>query len=201
MKQKTATLALVRHGESVWNALGKWTGYTDIGLSDHGKKQAEHAAHELALIPFNFAYCSQMVRTQETIQIILQTLSLDIPVTTHPALNERNYGIYTGKNKEEIKKELGDDMFHSLRRGWDHPIPEGESLKDVHARVFPFFSEEILPHIQQGKNILVVAHGNTIRALSKDLEDISEAEIMNHEIGTGEVWLYEYGDGKFQKKS
>lgn len=201
MAKHKPLLALVRHGQSEWNALGKWTGHTDVGLSEYGKQQARDVAQLLSSIPFDYAYASQLRRTQETLDILLKELKLeDIPVTRHPALNERHYGIYTGKLKEEIKKEIGDDHYFSLRRGWDHPIPEGESLKDVHSRVVKFFNEEIAPHIHEHKNILVVAHGNTIRALAKELEDIGEDEIMHIEIAVGEVWLYELIDGKLAKK-
>jgi 2,3-bisphosphoglycerate-dependent phosphoglycerate mutase len=198
---KTATLALVRHGESEWNALGMWTGHMDVGLSLHGKEQAKHVAALLSSIHFDLAYTSQLKRTQETLEVILTELGeTDIPVTRHPALSERNYGIYTGKNKEEIKKDLGDELYLSLRRAWDHPIPEGESLKDVYGRVVPFYTQEILPHLKAGKNVLIVSHGNTIRALAKDLEAISDEDIKHREIETGGVWVYELVDGKATKK-
>lgn len=199
--KKTATLALVRHGESEWNALGMWTGHTDVGLSEKGKQQARDAARILSAFHFDVAYTSHLKRTKETLDIILEELGeAEIPITQHAALGERNYGIYTGKNKEEIKKDIGDDMYLSLRRGWDHPVPEGESLKDVHARVLPFFNEEVLPKLNEEKSVLVVSHGNTIRALAKDLEAISDDAIKHLEIETGGVWVYELVAGKLKKK-
>ena len=198
---KTSFLALVRHGQSEWNAMGMWTGDTDVGLSAKGREEARVAARMLAAIPFDYAYTSQLARAIETLDIMLAEMKrTDIPVTRYPALNERQYGIYTGKLKEDVKKQLGEDAYRSIRRGWDHPIEDGESLKDVHKRVVAFFREEVLPRLASGHDVLIVSHGNAMRALAKELEGIADDEIIHLEMKTAEIWLYEYKDGKFSKK-
>lgn len=189
-KKKVSYLALVRHGESLWNALGQWTGWTDIALSDTGRKEARQAAVVLKDIRFHVAHTSDLSRAQETLTIILKELKLDIPVKKHPAIKERNYGALTGKNKWKIKEEYGEEQFMLWRRSWDHPVPEGESLKDVHARVVPYYQKYILPDLKAGRHVLVAAHGNSLRALVKHLENISDEDIPHLEIATGEVYLY-----------
>ncbi|MBI3069894.1 MAG: 2,3-bisphosphoglycerate-dependent phosphoglycerate mutase [Candidatus Levybacteria bacterium] len=107
------------------------------------------------------------------------------------SLNERDYGEFTGKNKWQIKEEVGDEEFLKIRRGFDHPIPGGETLKDVFSRVVPYYQAQILPYLKNGKNVLIVAHGNSLRALVKYLENISDADISGLEIETGEILIYE----------
>ncbi len=185
-------LLLVRHGKSEWNRLGKWTGHTDIGLVEEGVHEAQSAAEAIRDIPIDCAFVSDLKRAQETFTEICRVLEKpDMPVTIDPAIKERHYGVYTGKNKWEVQKEIGEEAFHNLRRGWDVKIPEGETLKDVHARVMPYYEKNIKPLMMQGKNILVVAHGNSLRALVKHLENIPEDKVAELEIGTGEVWCYE----------
>lgn len=202
VKKKVSYLALVRHGESTWNALGQWTGWTDINLSDTGRQEARQAALVLKDIRFNVAHTSDLGRAQETLTIILKELNLTIPIKKHPAIKERNYGSLTGKNKWKIKEEYGEEQFMRWRRSWDHPVPEGESLKDVHARVVPYYKKYILPDLLAGKHVLVAAHGNSLRALVKHLEHIADQDIPHLEIATGEVYLYhiEAGVGKIIKK-
>lgn len=184
-------LILIRHGQSEWNAMGLWTGFADISLSEQGKKEAQKAAELLKDIEIHTAHTSKLKRAQETLTEIKKILKLEhIPTSEHEALNERNYGVYTGKNKWEIKEQHGDEVFHKMRRSWDYPLPEGESLKDVHARVVPYYKDRILKDLKEGKNVIVAAHGNSLRALMKHLEDISEEEISQHEIGTGEIHIY-----------
>lgn len=142
-------------------------------------------------------YTSELSRAKQTYEEICSNLGLVCPVAVDPALNERDYGIYTGKNKWEIEKELGQEKFTGLRRGWDFPVPEGETLQDVYLRVVPFYKEKILPELKNGKNVLVVAHGNSLRALIKYLENISDKEIPNLEIAAGEIYIYEL-DGNGQ---
>lgn len=188
-----AYLILVRHGKSEWNLLGKWTGHVDIGLVEQGVNEARHAADAIKDIPIDCAFISDLKRAQETFVQICNTLDKpDMEKVTDPALKERHYGIYTGKNKWEVQKEIGDEAFHKLRRGWDVPIPEGETLKDVYARVVPYYEKNIKPLLLEGKNLLVVAHGNSLRALVKHLENIPEDKIAELEIGTGEVYCYEF---------
>ena len=191
----SSILALVRHGESEWNARGLWTGLTDIHLTGRGRQEARQAAGLIADLTFHLAYTSLLVRAHQTLEEILAELHIELPITRHHALNERHYGVHTGKNKWEVKKQVGDEVFMNIRRSWDFPISGGESLKDVHARVVPYFQTEIHQHLIAGKNILVVAHGNSIRALVKHLEDVPDDKIAEVEIATGEVLLY-YLDNK-----
>ncbi|HSX40167.1 MAG TPA: 2,3-diphosphoglycerate-dependent phosphoglycerate mutase [Candidatus Saccharimonadales bacterium] len=188
-------LILVRHGQSQWNAKNIWTGLTDIPLSEKGREEAKQAAKSLQNLQIDTAYTSSLSRAQETLDIILQSLGKsNIPVVKNAALNERDYGDYTGKNKLEIKEQVGDEEFFKIRRGWNTPIPHGETLKDVYDRVVPYFEEEILPKLKKGETILVTAHGNSLRALIKYLEHISDDDIAKVEIGTCEVLVYNIDD-------
>lgn len=201
MQNNMAYLVLIRHGESEWNAKGLWTGLKDIGLSAKGHEEATHAANQLKDIHFDVAYASKLKRAQQTLHDILQTLHQEVPIHTSETLNERDYGVYTGKNKWEVKKEIGDEKFLQLRRSWDHPIPQGESLKDVFNRAVPYYKEHILKDLEQGKNVLVSAHGNSLRALVKYLERISDNEIPKLELATGEVYVYTINkQGKVENK-
>lgn len=184
-------LALVRHGESEWNAKNLWTGWTDIPLSEKGRQEARAATEKLKKIPWDIIFESDLLRAHQTSEIILKTLnSLNTPILSSPALKERNYGIYTGKNKFEIEKKIGKAEFKKIRRGWDQPIPEGETLKDVYNRVVPYYLLEILPKLQEGKNVIVSAHSNSVRALIKYLDNVSNEEIANVELPTGGVKVY-----------
>lgn len=190
-----SNLILVRHGESEWNKLGLWTGWTDIGLSEKGKEEARQAGEKLKGSPIDFAYTSVLLRAKQTLDEIKNVLELvSLPTTENAALNERNYGIYTGKDKWEIQKEVGDEQFQKIRRGWDVAIENGESLKDVYNRVTPYYESEILPKLKEGKNILISAHGNSLRALVKFLENISDEDISNLEIATGEIYIYSFSE-------
>lgn len=189
--KKHSHLVLIRHGESEWNALGKWQGWQDIPLSDKGRAEAKIAASVLTDIKFDIAFTSDLIRAKETLEIIKKELNHpDIPTISESAFKERHYGIYTGKVKWEIQQMLGEEEFKRLRRGWDVPIPEGESLKNVYERVIPKFIEHIKPAIARGLNILFVAHGNSNRALMKHLEEIPDNLISEVEIATGEVLIY-----------
>ncbi len=184
-------LVLIRHGESLWNAKGIWTGRTDIGLSERGKEEARRAAEVIRHIPFDAAYTSVLRRASETLDIIIATCGwTNLPVYKSAALNERDYGVYTGKNKSDVKRELGDEIFLLIRRAWDYPIAQGESLKQVYSRVVPYYDAEIAPRIMRGENVLVVAHGNSLRALVKKLDNVSDADISAIELATGEALIY-----------
>ncbi len=184
-------LALVRHGESEWNAKNVWTGLVDVGLTEKGKEEAKSAARLLLDVSFDVGFTSRLKRATESLRIIVEELHVsNIPIFDDPALNERNYGVYTGKNKLEIKAQLGDAEFLKLRRGWDYPIQNGESLKQVYDRVIPYYEKTILPKLIEGKNVLVVAHGNSLRALMKNIEHISDTDIPFVELATGEIVLY-----------
>lgn len=190
-----AYLALVRHGQSEWNAKGLWTGFTNVSLNDKGREEAKMAANALKNIHFDLAFTSLLKRAKETYEIIKDVLNFkNIPLFEDVALNERDYGIFTGKNKWKVKKEVGEEEFLKIRRSWDYPIPNGESLKDVYNRVVPYYQTKILPELKIGKNVIVSASGNSIRALVKYLENISDEEIAKLEIATGEIYLYQIDD-------
>lgn len=188
-----ASLVLVRHGKSEWNELGLWTGWTDVELHDEGKFDAKKMAEHLIDFEFHHIHTSTLKRAKDTANIILESLNIKgIPTYEHKALNERHYGVYTGKNKWQIKDEVGEEEFQSIRRGWDHKIPEGESLKEVYERAVPYFKESILPTLISGKNVLVSAHGNSLRALTKYLCKLSDQEVCDLEFGIGEVHIYDF---------
>ena len=188
-----ATLVLVRHGKSEWNELGLWTGWNDVELHEDGKLDAKKMAEHLQDFEIHLVHTSKLKRAKDTAAIILESLNrVDIPTHEHEALNERHYGIHAGKNKWQVKEEVGDDEFQNIRRGWDHPIPEGETLKQVHDRAVPYFEEHILPQLKAGKNVLVAAHGNSLRGLTKYLCKLSDEDVCNLEIGIGEVHIYEF---------
>lgn len=193
-KKQFGKLLLARHAESEWNATGQWTGITDVHLSAKGFHESAlfgQALEKLGL-PVDIAYCSEQIRTRETLEGMLNaSRQFDIDIVTNSALNERDYGEYTGKNKWEMKDLLGEEAFNRIRRGWDEPIPGGETLKMVYERAVPFYKETILPLLMQGKNVLIVAHGNSIRALMKYIEAISDEDISNLEMVFGEIIVYD----------
>lgn len=183
-------LFLVRHGKSEWNKLGLWTGWTDVSLVEEGIEEAKKAGEFLKEEDIHKVYTSELKRTHQTFEAIKETSGHTLDHTSHGALNERHYGIHTGKNKWQVKDEIGEEEFNKIRRGWDTKIPEGETLKDVHARVVPYYEKQIKKDLESGENVLVVAHGNTLRALVKHLEDLDEAQVCDVEIETGEVHCY-----------
>lgn len=198
-------LVLIRHGESVWNAKSLWTGWTDVELSEKGHTQAKVAGTELKDIHFDIAYTSELKRAKQTWEEIRKVItppnSPNIPTIPNSALNERDYGDLTGKNKWEIEKQFGEEQFMKWRRGWDDPIPNGESLKDVYNRVVPYYKKEILPKLKAGKNVIVSAHGNSLRALAKYLENVSDKDITKLEIPVGQILIYQIDeDGKVVSK-
>jgi 2,3-bisphosphoglycerate-dependent phosphoglycerate mutase len=196
MNNDNATLVLVRHGLSEYNEKGLWAGWTDTPLTEIGRQEAEAAGYEIKDIHFDFAYTSVLSRAIDTLEIIKKAIHQDfLPTTKEQALNERNYGDYAGKNKWEVKKELGEKEFQKLRRSWDFPIPNGESLKEVYERVIPYYRLEIEPKLMEGSSILLVSSGNALRALIKYLENIKDDKISELEIATGEVHVYKIDSG------
>lgn len=197
-------LLVVRHTESEWNALGQWTGTRDIHLSENGFRLSGQMGLLLKTlnIPIDIAYCSQQIRTRETLQGILDgSQQFDVEVLRDEAINERDYGDYTGKNKWDMKNLVGEEAWMNIRRGWDTPIPNGETLKTVYERVVPFYENVLLPLIKNGKNVLMVAHGNSIRALMKYLESISDEEVGDLEMLFGQIVVYDISDdGKMKSK-
>jgi 2,3-bisphosphoglycerate-dependent phosphoglycerate mutase len=186
-----AYLVLVRHGLTGWNAEGRWQGFTDIPISDEGKGQIQEAAKTIQEINIDSAYTSNLTRTKQTYQQMQQVLNLTCPVVPVAALNERDYGIYTGKNKWEVQKELGEEAFEKLRRSFDYPIPAGETLKNVYERVVPFYKTTVLADLKSGKNVMLVSSGNTFRALIKYLDFLSDEDVEKLELGFGDVFVYE----------
>ncbi len=197
-----AYLVLVRHGQSEWNLLGQWTGLTDVSLTDEGREEARRAAKTLEDIDLQRAYTSKLTRAKHTLDEIVTHLGRkDIERSEHAELNERDYGELTGKNKWQVKEEYGEEKFMAWRRSWDHPVPGGETLKDVSERVLPFYEQHILEDLKNGKNVIVAAHGNSLRALIKYLEDVADEDAHTVEIMTGEVLVYQIDDtGKLLKK-
>lgn len=196
-------LVLIRHGESVWNAQGLWTGLTDIDLTEKGREESKKAGEAIQHISFAIAFTAPLKRTRHTLDEIKKVLQdKSFPDVIDAALTERDYGTLTGKNKWDVQKEFGEKQFLAWRRGWDSPPPGGESLKDVYNRVVPFYETNVLPRLQMGENVLIVSSGNELRALIKYLEHISNEDIVHTEIKTGEVWEYDVDrEGKIVGKN
>ena len=186
-----AYLVLVRHGLSEYNKKGLWTGWTDIPLAPEGFEQARNTGETLRDIKFDYAYSSDQIRSIQTLEEIEKTIHQDIPITQIAAIKERNYGDYTKKNKWQIKEEVGEEEFQKIRRSWDYPPPNGESLKMVYERAVPYFKDEIEPKLEDGKNVIIASSGNALRALVKYLENIPDDKIGDLEIGTGEAYVYQ----------
>lgn len=186
-------LVIVRHHESEWNKLGKWTGKTDVHLSPDGFEGAKKMGELVLDFKFDHIFDSTQIRSQETLDSMLsiRTDNKDIPIEHASELNERDYGDYTGKNKWEVQKLVGEEEFNRIRRGWDTNIPNGENLKMVYERAVPYFLNKILPLLKENKNVLIVAHGNSIRALMKYIENISDEGIANVEMIFGSVLIYD----------
>lgn len=197
-----AKLFLVRHGKSEWNKLGLWTGWTDVELIEEGFDEAARAGEALKDEEIHSVHTSPLKRTHQTFDALKRAAGKpELGHVSHPALNERHYGIHTGKNKWEVKEAVGEEEFQKIRRSWDHPIPEGETLKAVHDRVVPYFEDVVRKELVEGRNVLIVAHGNTLRALVKHLDGMDEAQVSELEIGTGEVYCYEFdGEGNIVGK-
>lgn len=192
--QKNGKLVFVRHTLSEWNSLGLWTGVTDVHLSEEGFQMAKKIGEVLKNFHFDYIFDTPLIRTKETLDAILKlnlVTNKDVQIEESIELIERDYGDYTGKNKWEIKKQVNDIEFQKIRRSWDHPIPNGESLKMVYERAVPFYLNKVLPFIKEGKNILIVGHGNSLRALSKYIENIPDTEINNFEIDFDAVTIYD----------
>ena len=197
MKSK---LVLVRHGQSEWNEKNLFTGWKDPKLTDLGIQEAIKAGDllETRNLKFDLMFTSDLFRAQETGRLILEQMNqTDIQVIEDLSLNERNYGDLAGLNKDEAREKWGEEQVHIWRRSFDVPPPGGESLKNTAERVLPYFEIEIMPKVKEGLNILIAAHGNSLRALVMELEKISSEEIVKLEIATGDPLTYEYSNGDF----
>ncbi len=212
-------LILTRHGQSIWNAENRFTGWVDVDLSEQGILEAKNSGKLINNLNINIdlSYTSFLKRAIKTLTVILEENNLKLELNTSWEINERHYGSLTGLNKEETKKKIGENQFKKYRRSWDISpppmtkndknkslfsplntnIPEGfipltESLKDTYNRVIPFFEKKIKPELQNNKNIIIAAHGNSLRALCKKLFNISNEKINELEIPTGNPLIIEF---------
>lgn len=185
-------LVLVRHGQSTWNKENKFTGWVDVGLAEKGETEAKEAGRILNGLKFDQAFTSALKRAQLTLSLILEeTGQTDLLIVQDEALNERMYGDLQGMDKDEARRKFGEEQVHIWRRSFDIAPPGGESLKDTANRVLPYFEREIVPLLKEGKNIIIAAHGNSLRALIMKLENLSKEEILKVEVPTGKPKLYE----------
>ena len=194
---KQTNLVLFRNGQCEWNKKNLFTGWKDPNLTDLGIEEAKKAGNLLKErgLAFDIMFTSDLFRAQETGRIILEQMNLGhIEVVKDQSLNERNYGDLAGLNKDEARVKWGEEQVHIWRRSYDIPPPGGESLKNTAERVLPYFNSEILPKIKESQNILVAAHGNSLRALVMELEKISSDEIVKLEIATGDPLTYKCSD-------
>ena len=186
-----AILIIFRHGQSVWNLENKFTGWIDVELTEKGMQEARNAGEKLKPYHFDLAFASGLKRAQQTLKLALEVSNKVVPTIYNDALNERMYGDLQGLDKTETAKKYGDEQVKIWRRSFDIPPPNGESLKDTADRVIPYFKSEIEPQLKAGKNVVIAAHGNSLRALIMYLEKMTPKEILEFEIGTGVPRLYE----------
>jgi 2,3-bisphosphoglycerate-dependent phosphoglycerate mutase len=193
-----AKLVLLRHGESQWNLENRFTGWVDVPLSTKGEEEARNAGRKLIGVQFQKAYVSVLKRAIDTLRIVLEVIGQSqVPIEKDQALNERMYGELQGLNKDETVKKFGAEQVKLWRRSYDVRPPGGESLKDTAERVLPYYEQRIKPVLLAGQSVLVVAHGNSIRALVMSLDRLSREEILELNIPTGAPLLYEFGpDGE-----
>jgi len=192
-----ATLALVRHGQSQWNLENRFTGWVDVPLTDLGRIEARRAGELLAAtgVHFDVAFTSALVRAQDTLAIMLEVLGqTGLPIERDEALNERHYGSLQGLNKAETAQKYGAEQVHIWRRSYDIPPPEGESLADTAARTLPYFEKAIMPLLRKGKDVLVAAHGNSLRSIVMRLDDLTREQVLELNLDTGVPLLYEFDE-------
>jgi len=189
-------LILLRHGQSQWNLENRFTGWVDVPLSPRGEEEARSAGEKLRGRKIDKLYTSVLKRAIDTAEIALETARIGpLPTERDAALNERMYGDLQGKNKAEAAREFGPDQVKLWRRSYDVRPPGGESLADTAARVLPYWERRILPDLRAGKNVLVAAHGNSLRALVMHLDSLTREQVLQLEIPTGDPLLYEIGPG------
>lgn len=187
-----STLIIFRHGQSVWNLENKFTGWVDVELTEKGVQEAKQAGEKLKPFTFDLAFASDLKRAQNTLKTALEVAGQPgVPTTFNKALNERMYGDLQGLDKTETANKFGEEQVKIWRRSYDIAPPNGESLKDTAARVIPYYQAEIEPKLKEGKNIVIAAHGNSLRALIMYLEHMSPEQILEFEIGTAVPRHYE----------
>ena len=191
-------LILIRHGQSVWNAENRFTGWTDVDLSDKGVKEAEEAGNELRNQVIDVIHTSDLIRAKRTAEIVIRAnaSSKDTVTKSDWRLNERNYGTLQGLNKAETAEKHGAEQVHIWRRSFDVAPPEGESLEMTAKRTIPYFEEEIIPDLESGVSVLVSAHGNSLRSIVMHIEGIPPKDIVSFEIQTGVPRYYDYSNGE-----
>ena len=191
-------LILIRHGQSVWNAENRFTGWTDVDLSEKGIKEAEEAGNELRSQVINVVHTSDLIRAKRTAEIVIRAnvSSRDTVTKSDWRLNERNYGALQGLNKAETAEKHGAEQVRIWRRSFDVAPPEGESLEMTAKRTIPYFEEEIIPDLESGVSVLVSAHGNSLRSIVMHIEGIPPKDIVSFEIQTGVPRYYDYSNGE-----
>ena len=187
-----ALLVLVRHGESQWNLENRFTGWIDVPLTETGRREARRAGELLRGMHFDRAYTSVLQRATETLDIVLRVIGqTDLPIERDAALNERHYGDLQGLNKAETAEKFGAEQVHIWRRSYDVAPPGGESLKDTAARTLPYFESAIVPALRAGQNLLVAAHGNSLRSIVMHLDRLDKQQVLELNIATGVPIVYE----------
>jgi len=194
-------LVLIRHGESTWNLENRFTGWVDVPLTETGRAEARRAGELLKGFRFQVAYTSVLSRAEETLSIVLDTMGVRLPIIRDQALNERHYGDLQGLNKEDTAKRYGADQVKLWRRSYDVPPPNGESLELTAKRTLPFFDRCIAGDLRQGKNVLVVAHGNSNRSIVMRLDQLTGEQVVALELATGAPLVYEIADDGATVKS
>jgi len=184
-------LVLVRHGQSLWNLQNRFTGWVDVPLTPDGEQEARRAGQRLAGHTFDVAYTSALTRAQDTLRLLLETAGIDVPIIRDAALNERDYGDLAGLDKAATARRYGEEQVHIWRRSFDVAPPAGESLKDTAARTLPFFERSVMEDIRAGRDVLVVAHGNSNRSIVMRLDELDEDAVTRLELATGVPLVYE----------
>jgi 2,3-bisphosphoglycerate-dependent phosphoglycerate mutase len=186
-------LVILRHGQSQWNLENRFTGWMNIDLTAQGETEARRAGVKLKDYTFDFGFSSALIRAQKTLDLVLESAGHPkIPITYDAALNERMYGELQGLNKDETVLKYGAEQVKIWRRSYDIAPPGGESLKDTAQRVIPYFQNHIAPLLKQERNVIIAAHGNSLRALIMHVEDLSPEEILAFELGTAQPRCYTF---------
>jgi 2,3-bisphosphoglycerate-dependent phosphoglycerate mutase len=198
---RMAKLVLIRHGQSLWNLENRFTGWVDVPLTEKGEAEARRAGERLRGKTFQVAYTSVLTRAQRTLDLVLESMGTRLPIIRDQALNERHYGDLQGLNKEDTAKRYGDAQVKIWRRSYDVPPPNGESLENTAARTLPFFERCILGDIRIGKDVLVVAHGNSNRSIVMKLDGLTKEQVLELNLETGVPLVYELdGEGRVKSK-